>query len=130
MFTGADALSRLLMGPDEQFDTEEQDVDDSNQFKEDMSCYALICGPKQTEKPCWAPATVVKVLGPRKTNVRVTSSGHIWRRHVDQLRKRFADISNPGDNTILGNGGNQNKTNTDKVNRPKRKIKTKVPYDV
>ena len=107
-----------------------KDVDDSNPFKEGMSCYALICGPKQTEKPRWAPATVVKVLGPRNTNVRITSSGHIWRRHVDQLRKRFADISNSRDNTILGNGGNQNKTNTDKVNRPKRKIKIKVPYNV
>ena len=37
-----------------------KDVDDNNPFKEGMLCYALICGPKQTEKRRWAPATVAK----------------------------------------------------------------------
>ena len=54
-------------------------------------CYALYCGPKQTREPKWVPGVVTKVFGTRSFNVRITSNGAIWRRHIEQLRPRHTD---------------------------------------
>ena len=54
-------------------------------------CYALYCGPKQTREPKWVPGVVTKVFGARSFNVRITSNGAIWRRHIEQFRPRHTD---------------------------------------
>lgn len=61
-------------------------------------CYALCCGPRRTNEPKWAPATVVIVHGSRSVNVKVHPRRPIWRRHLEQLLPRYAvdDDSKPG----------------------------------
>lgn len=54
------------------------------------ACYALYCGPKRTNDPRWIPAVVTKVYGTRSVSVRVFPRGPVWRRHIDQLRPRYA----------------------------------------
>jgi len=73
-----------------------------------MTCYALVCGPKQSGKPRWVPAIIQKVLGAHSAMVRILG-GQIWRRHMDQLRPRHGDMSESRDScgTTLGNEVNQ-----------------------
>ena len=33
-----------------------------------MPCYALVCGPKQSVKPRWVPATIVRVCHNNNNN--------------------------------------------------------------
>lgn len=42
-------------------------------------------------KATWSSAVVVEVLGPRNYNVRLTSTGRVIKRHLDQLRKDTRD---------------------------------------
>nr|XP_034959040.1 uncharacterized protein K02A2.6-like [Zootoca vivipara] len=39
----------------------------------------------------WVPATVVGVTGPRSYQVAL-EDGHLWRRHIDQLRRRVGNL--------------------------------------
>ena len=43
--------------------------------------------------PTWVPAVVTAQTGPVSYNVELEESGSIWRRHVDQLRRRHGDSS-------------------------------------
>jgi len=53
-------------------------------------CYALYCGPRRNQQPKWIPATIIKVLGSRTMNVRVLPRGPVWKRHIEQLCKRYS----------------------------------------
>ena len=53
-------------------------------------CYALYFGPRRDRDSRWVPAIVTKVHGTRSVNVRVIPRGPTWRRHIDQLRPRYA----------------------------------------
>nr|CAB3263167.1 uncharacterized protein LOC104265771 [Phallusia mammillata] len=53
-------------------------------------CYALYLGPRRTEDARWVPATIIKRCGSRTFHVKVLPRGPIWRRHIDQLRARYA----------------------------------------
>ena len=55
-------------------------------------CYALYCGPRRDKDPRWVPAVIVKRLGARTVNVRVFPKGPTWKRHIEQLRPRFASV--------------------------------------
>ena len=61
--------------------------------------YALYFGPRRDKEPRWVPAVVVKRKGTRTVNVRVLPCGPTWRRHVEQLRPRYAsdEDRDPGD---------------------------------
>ena len=62
----------------------------SYKYKVGATVYALYCGPRRSESPRWVPAVVIKVFGSRCCKVRIQPSGSIWRRHVAQLRPRYA----------------------------------------
>ena len=53
-------------------------------------CYVLYYGPRHSHQPRWVPAIVTKRHGTRNVNVRVLLQGPTWRRHVNQLRPRYA----------------------------------------
>ena len=53
-----------------------------------MPFHALYCGPRRDTDPRWVPATVTKVFGTRRVNVKVYPKGPTWRRRVEQLRLR------------------------------------------
>ena len=54
-------------------------------------CYALYQGPRRDKEARWVPATVVRVLGERCVNVKVSPHGPVWRRHVEQLQPRYSN---------------------------------------
>jgi len=49
------------------------------------------------------PAIVVKRFGTRSVNVRVVPRGPVWRRHIDQLQRRYVSQNDtePGDTPRL-----------------------------
>ena len=61
----------------------------TDQYKVGQPCYAQVYSPRNDKDPKWAQATVTRVLGPRRIEVRVHPCGPIWRRHVEQLRPRY-----------------------------------------
>ena len=44
--------------------------------------------------PTWVPATVVAQTGPISFKVELENSKTVWRRHQDQLRKRYKELTN------------------------------------
>ena len=58
-------------------------------YKVGTPCYALYCGPRQTNTPRWVPAFITKVHGTRTFTVRCHPQGHFWKRHLDQLQPRY-----------------------------------------
>lgn len=68
-----------------------------------MPCYALYCGPRRDKDPRWVPAVVTKVFGTRSVNVKVLPNGPTWRRHIEQLRPRYAssEDAEPGETPIV-----------------------------
>jgi transposase InsO family protein len=52
--------------------------------------YAKYYGPRRDREPRWVPAIVTKRLGSRSVNVKVFPRGPTWRRHVEQIRPRYA----------------------------------------
>ena len=63
-------------------------VSEVHKFSVGTPCYAVYHGPRRDRQPRWVPATVVKIGGPRTVIVKVHPSGHIRRRHIDQLQIR------------------------------------------
>ena len=63
------------------------------------ACYARYYGPRQVGQPRWIPAIVTKLYGPRSMNVKVVPRGPTWRRHVEQLQRRYStdEDANPGE---------------------------------
>ena len=60
-----------------------------NPYTEGMKVYVWVYTKnKSNNRPYWTQAVVVKILEARNCNVRVNSTGQIWRRHVDQLRRQ------------------------------------------
>lgn len=68
-------------------------------FKVGDPCYTLYFGPRRTNDPRWIPAVVIKKSGTRSVQVRPIPHGGVWRRHIDQLRPRYASTEDdePGD---------------------------------
>ena len=103
---------------------------DNNPYSKEMKVYTLVCNKNETSsKPRLIPATVVKILGPRSVTVRVTSSGQVWRRHVDQLRPRHENPARSGDGALLGKEVDNEDLSLRQAGT-KRTRKPKVPYDV
>ena len=61
--------------------------------------YARYFGPRRDQEPRWVPAVVTKQKGTRTVNVRVYPRGPVWRRHIEQLKPRYAseEDTEPGD---------------------------------
>ena len=72
------------------------------QFQVGSPCYALYFGPRRDKEGRWVPAIIRKKLGSRSVNVQVYPRGPVWRRHLDQLRPRYASIEDaePGDDFV------------------------------
>ena len=72
-------------------------------YKVGNPCYDLYFGPRGDRNPRWVPAIVVKHFGTRRVNVRVVPRAPVWRRHIDQLQRRYVspDDTEPGDTPWL-----------------------------
>nr|CAB3223623.1 uncharacterized protein K02A2.6-like [Phallusia mammillata] len=68
-------------------------------YKVGDPCYVLYFGPRHNQQPRWVAAKVIKRHGCRSVEVRVIPRGPIWRRHIEQLRPRYAteEDENPAD---------------------------------
>jgi len=73
-------------------------------------CYALYFGPRRDRDPRWVPAIAVKRFGTRSVNRRVVPRGPVWRRHIDQLQRRYVspDDTEPGDTPRLSESREEN----------------------
>lgn len=49
-------------------------------------------------KPCWTMGVILKILGPRNYLVNIVGTNMIWKRHCNQLRKRYVYLCNNNDN--------------------------------
>lgn len=94
--------SYLLLGRDirTQIDTfkptrevrpQKPQVPTKRQFSEGDSVYTLNFSRRRERDPKWLPGTVKQVLGPRSYLIALQPSGHVGKRHIDQLRKRIAE---------------------------------------
>ena len=97
-------------------------------------CYARYHGRVGDRTPRWVPATVVKVRGGRSFDVRVAPTGPIWRRHVEQLQRRFAtdEDAEPGENVPVRTQQSsvvisQHEDAPEKVHQPKKVKNPRVP---
>jgi len=79
-------------------------------YKVSDPCYALYFGPRRDRDPRWVPAIVVKRFGTRSVNVCVVLRGPVWRRHVDQLQRRYVspDDTESGDIPRLSESREEN----------------------
>ena len=57
-------------------------------YKVGTPCYALYCGPCQSNAPRWVPAVITKVHGIRTFTVCCYPQRHFWKLHLDQLKTR------------------------------------------
>jgi len=73
-------------------------------------CYVLYFGPRRDRDPRWVTAIVVKRFGTRSVDVRVVPRGPVWRRHIDQLQRRYVspDDTEPGDTPRLSESREEN----------------------
>jgi len=73
-------------------------------------CYALYFGPRRDRDTRWVSAIVVKRFGTRSVNVHVVLRGPVWRRHIDQLQRRYVwpDDTEPGDTPRLSESREEN----------------------
>ena len=62
----------------------------THQYKVGDPVYALYFGPRHDKDARWVPAIITKRKGTRTMNVRVYPKGPTWRRHVEQLKPRYA----------------------------------------
>ncbi|KAK3750041.1 hypothetical protein RRG08_027364 [Elysia crispata] len=85
---------------------ESRKVNDSEQtlnyfkFRVGDSCHAKAFSTKSEKSPKWEPAVITKVFGTRSCNLEVCPSGPTWRRHIEQLQRRFSrcdDNADPGE---------------------------------
>lgn len=65
---------------------------EAHKFKVGDKCYAEHYGPTSGKAPRWIPAVVTKVHGTRSVTVRIVPQGPTWRRHVEQVRPRYARV--------------------------------------
>ena len=61
-------------------------------FKLGDTVYALYFGPRRDREPRWAPAVIIKRHGTRSYNVKVIPNGPTWRRHLEQLHRRYRSM--------------------------------------
>ena len=61
--------------------------------------YALYYGPRRNRDPRWVPGVIVQPRGTRLFHVRIVPNGPTWKRHIDQIRWRYAspEDDEPGD---------------------------------
>ena len=71
----------------------------SHSFNIGDPVYALYFGPRRDQEPRWVPAVITKRKGTRTFNVRVWPRGPCWRRHLEQLQRRYVtdDDNEPGE---------------------------------
>ena len=71
------------------------------------NCVGTLFGPRRD--PRWVPA-LVKRFGTRSVNVRVVPRGPAWRRHIDQLQRRYVspDDTELGDTPRLSESREEN----------------------
>lgn len=58
-------------------------------FQEGDACYAKYYGPRRDRTLRWVPAVVTRRLGSRTFIVKVAPCGPRWKRHIDQLQRRY-----------------------------------------
>ena len=57
--------------------------------------WEILCFAKNWKAgPTWVPATVIAQTGPISFKVELENSKTVWRRHQDQLRKRYKELTN------------------------------------
>ena len=68
-------------------------------FKVGDPCYALYYGPRRDKDARWVPAVIKKRRGSRCFDIKVVPRGPTWRRHLEQLKPRYAttEDAEPGE---------------------------------
>ena len=68
-------------------------------FKVGDPVYALYYGPRRNRNPRWVSGVIVQARGTHLFHVQIAPNRPIWKRHIDQIRWRYASPENdePGD---------------------------------
>jgi len=98
-------------------------------YKVGDPCYALYFEPRRDRDPRWVPAIVVKRFGTRGVNMRVVPRGPVWRRHIDQLQRRYVspDDTEPGDTPRLSESREENPSVSEQLSSATLTTTTRQP---
>jgi len=98
-------------------------------YKVGDPCYALYFGPRRDRDPRWVLTIVVKRIGTRSVNVRVVPRSPVWRRHIDELQRRYVspDDTEPGNTPRLSESREENPSVSEKLSSDTSPATTRQP---